>query len=286
MSAAQKTPSELDIPAFLMNFPFTLSADSPNNVWMEELTTQERGINHDRAFSQWRELYHFIARQAIVYILPSEGNYQDLPYVANIGVVIPNRRSTLVLSNFFSPPRRGEEWVAERFFSQMKYNIYQCPYYFEGEADLKHLRGNIMIGGYGIRTERRAIDWFSEQFGLEIIPMEMVDKRSYHLDCCIFPLSRDTVLCSTSIMKKEEVQRLEQYCNIISTPVDSVYGALTNCVRLHDTILTASNPVDQYLSTICKKFGLHLKYFNLEEFHKSGADLSCLFLTLNTSDKR
>ena len=41
-----------DKPGFLMNVPFSLSCDRPNNIWMEELKLEDLIINHDRAISQ------------------------------------------------------------------------------------------------------------------------------------------------------------------------------------------------------------------------------------------
>lgn len=70
---ALKTPSQLDIPAYLMNFPFTLSAENPNNVWMEEYDEQDLQIDHEKAYAQWLELYNYMASGSLVYILPSIG---------------------------------------------------------------------------------------------------------------------------------------------------------------------------------------------------------------------
>ena len=33
----KETPSQLSIPAYVMNFPFTLDTSNPNNVWMNEM---------------------------------------------------------------------------------------------------------------------------------------------------------------------------------------------------------------------------------------------------------
>ena len=33
----KETPSQLPIQSFLMNFPFTISTNDPNNIWMKEM---------------------------------------------------------------------------------------------------------------------------------------------------------------------------------------------------------------------------------------------------------
>ena len=37
----KETPSQLPIPAFVMNFPFTLDTANPNNIWMQEMEKEE-----------------------------------------------------------------------------------------------------------------------------------------------------------------------------------------------------------------------------------------------------
>ena len=41
----KETPSQLPIPAFVMNFPFTLDTANPNNIWMQEMAPEELKIN-------------------------------------------------------------------------------------------------------------------------------------------------------------------------------------------------------------------------------------------------
>ncbi len=39
---SDQTPTMLDKPAFLLNFPFSFSAACANNAWMKELSPDER----------------------------------------------------------------------------------------------------------------------------------------------------------------------------------------------------------------------------------------------------
>ena len=41
----KETPSQLPIPAFVMNFPFTLDTANPNDIWMQEMEKEELKIN-------------------------------------------------------------------------------------------------------------------------------------------------------------------------------------------------------------------------------------------------
>ena len=86
----KETPSQLPIQSYVMNFPHTFSTDDPNNVWMKEMSNKELAINRPKAYKQFMDLYNFMAGQSLVHLLPAEGNFQDLIYVANLGLQLPH----------------------------------------------------------------------------------------------------------------------------------------------------------------------------------------------------
>jgi N-dimethylarginine dimethylaminohydrolase len=137
----KETPSQLPIPAFVMNFPFTLDTSNPNNVWMQEIEEEDLKINKGNAYRQFLDLYQFVAGNSLVPFITSYGNYQDLVYVANLGIYLPHIKNSnnIILSNFTSEPRQGEEKVGLPFFDLMDYQTHMCPFKWEGEADLKYL---------------------------------------------------------------------------------------------------------------------------------------------------
>ncbi len=161
------------------------------------MSASERDIRLDRAIAQFLDLYKHIARQAVVYLLPSRPGLQDQTYVSNLGVVLPHcEEDTVIISRFRSQPRVGEAGVGADFFRLMNFAVERPPesvdaepVYFEGEADLKHIRGNLYIGAHGMRTSRNALSWAAERFGMQVIPFQITDPYLYHLDCCIFRLT-------------------------------------------------------------------------------------------------
>ena len=105
----KETPSHLQLQSYVMNFPFSLSTADPNNIWMQELNEEELQINRPKAYKQFMDLYNFMSGQSLVYLLPSEGNFQDQVYVANLGLQLPHIKDAnkILLSNFTSEPRKG-----------------------------------------------------------------------------------------------------------------------------------------------------------------------------------
>jgi N-dimethylarginine dimethylaminohydrolase len=297
----KETPSQLPLQSFVMNFPFTLATSDPNNIWMQELTDDELAINRPKAYKQFMDLYNFVSGQSLVYLLPSEGNLQDQVYVANLGLQLPHIKddNVILLSNYTSDPRKGEELVGEKFFNQMGYKTHISPYKWEGEADIKYLYDNVYIGGYGIRSNVKAYEWMEKEFDMNILKLAMTDEYMYHLDCSIFALNQDQTLICTELYDPEEIKMLEKHTDIIDVTVDDALGGMTNSVRLGNMVLCASNISElkksheyyegeknkiKTLEKICSDNGMEPVIFNLSEYMKSGAMLSCMMMHLNRVD--
>jgi len=296
----KETPSQLSVPSYVMNFPFTLDTSSPNNIWMKELSPDDLKVNRNKAYKQFLDLYNFIAGSGLCYVLPAEGNFQDQVYVANLGIYLPHlKENTILLSNYTSEPRQGEEHVGKKFFDMMGYKTHISPHKWEGEADLKYLHGNTYIGGYGIRSQKETYEWMSKEFDMNIITVEMIEEYLYHLDCSVFPISKDKTMICTSLYSQDELNTLSKYTDIVDVSEDDAFGGITNSVRLGNAILCASNISElkktdelytleahkiQSLEKICAHEGMEPVIFNLSEYMKSGALLSCMLMHLNYVD--
>ena len=295
-----ETPSQLPYPSFVMNFPFSLSTEFPNNKWMKQLSPRLRQINKPKAYRQFMDLYNFVSSSGLVYLLPSYQNlYQDLVYISSIGIYLPHitDRNIIILGNFTSKPRQGEESIGKPFFELMNYETINCPHKWEGEAELKYLYDNIYIGGYGIRSEIKAYEWMEEKFNMKIIKLKMTYEGSYHLDCSVFPLTPTKTLVSyNSNFTKEELIEISKVTEIINIGPNDLLNGLCNSVRINDTVLSGSGvpdlTIDDHgyeqakesvatLEKLCAQENLEPVIFNMSEFGKSGAALSCLFMHLN-----
>ena len=293
-------PTQLNRPAFLMNVPFSYATGVANNVWMEEIEPGKREPDANQAMIQFLNLYGFIASEGLVYLLPTPqgGELQDLTFTANIGVTLEHmpEQNTIVLSNFTSEPRRDETEVGRRFFESMGYDVHVPETKFEGEAELKHLHDNVYAGGYGIRSQQETYDWMSDRFDMTVVKMALVDPYLYHLDCTVFPITREQTLVCVEMYDRQEISELEKYTDIIDVPTNAAFSGVCNSVRLNNTILNASHiqhlkaGTEEYqdeasknrlLEDIAAKLAFEVTYFNLSEYHKGGALLSCMIMHLN-----
>jgi N-dimethylarginine dimethylaminohydrolase len=300
LPASRLNPTRMNKPAYLMNVPFSYAADLANNAWMVDMKDEDREVDTGKAIRQFLELYHFIAADTIVYLLPTPGNggLQDLVFTANIGFVpehLPDG-NTVILSNFKCESRVNEVPVGVEFFRVMGYDVHVSPHKFEGEAELKHLHDNVYIGGYGIRSEKESYDWMEREFDMKVIKVKEVDDYLYHLDTTVFPLTPECTLVSTEMYEEEEVAEIEKHTEIIDISADEAYAGICNSVRLFNTILNASHIHDlkagteeyeleklknRKLEDIAIERGFELSLFNLSEYLKAGALLSCMIMHLN-----
>ena len=295
-----QNPTQLHRPSYLLNFPFSYTTEVANNAWMDELADADREPDHDKAMVQFLELYRFLSSDGLVYVLPTPRgrSLQDLVFTANLGIVLGHveGQSTAVVSNFTSEPRRGESEVGTRFFESMGYDVHVAPFRFEGEAELKHLHDNVYVGGYGIRSEREAYEWMEQEFDMEVVKLRETDDFLYHLDCTVFPITREDTLVCTEMYERDEIAALERHTNVIDVPADDCYQGICNSVRLANTILNSSRihelkkGTDDYraelaknrrLEDIATELAFEVSYFNLSEYEKGGALLSCMVLHLN-----
>jgi N-dimethylarginine dimethylaminohydrolase len=292
--------SQLDRPAFLLNFPFSYATGAPNNPWMTDLTSDKRQPDHRRAAVQFLQLYRTISAEGLVYLLPTpaDADLQDLVYTANLGIVLEHMRdkNTVVISNFTSPPRRGESAVGAKFFKDMGYDVHVPASKFEGEAELKHLHGNVYAGGYGIRSERETYDWMERKFDMRIVKLRLQEQYLYHLDCLLFPITDKKTLVCTELLTKKEVAEIGKVTEVIPVTADECFSGICNSLRLPTTILNSSHLHDlkagtedyklevqknRKLEDIAADLALDVVFVNLGEYHKSGALLSCMVMHLN-----
>lgn len=300
-----RNPTQLERPSFLLNFPFSYATEIANNPWMEDLSPEQRQPNFRRAAVQFLELYRNLAAEALVYVLPTprDADLQDLTYTANLGIVLEHvpGKNAVVISNFASPPRRGETAVGVKFFADMGYDVHVPGTKFEGEAELKHLYDNLYVGGYGTRSERETYDWMERKFDMRVIPVRLTDPYLYHLDCLVFPITSENTLVCTDLIEEEEVAEIEKVTNVIDVSVDECYSGICNSVRLSHLVLNASHLMElkagteDYLDEIRKNrrledvaanLALEVSYVNLSEYQKSGALLSCMVMHLNRRSYR
>jgi N-dimethylarginine dimethylaminohydrolase len=98
-------------------------------------------------------------------------------------------------SRFRYGVRQGETPRFDRWFAAHGFCVETLPagFHFEGAGDALFC-GATLLAGYRFRTEARSLLWIGEHLGVEVLPLELVDPRYYHLDTCFCPLAEDEAL--------------------------------------------------------------------------------------------
>jgi N-dimethylarginine dimethylaminohydrolase len=168
---------------YLMCPPRHFAVSYRINPWMDPA----RGASARRAMRQWRhiEAAYRAAGHDVTLIQPAPG-LPDMVFAANAGVVVDGR---ILLSKFRHPERSGEEAAFRRAVAPFGFvEIASARCVNEGEGDYLPV-GDVILGGSGFRTDPRSHDEVAAFFGREVIALDLIDPRFYHLDTALAVLT-------------------------------------------------------------------------------------------------
>ena len=163
------------------------------NPWMN-LDTH---VDNVEALRQWHGLKARIeALGHHVDVIDPPEDHPDLVFIANSGVVIGD---IALGSRFHHPERRLEAAVYRRELARLGIRLEDPTYVNEGQGDFlvrpASTKGaGLVLAGYGPRTERAAHQELAELFGIDVVSLELVDDRFYHLDTACSILDERTIL--------------------------------------------------------------------------------------------
>ncbi|MGI8493414.1 MAG: dimethylargininase [Acidimicrobiales bacterium] len=162
--------------------PTYFSVDYEINPWMDA----GRPVRRRRAVRQWEGLVSAVVDlgHEVELVAPAPG-LPDMVFAANAGLAVGSK----VLVSRFRHPERAEE--ASRYaawFSEAGFEVERSRSVNEGEGDLL-VAGGVVLGGYGLRTERAAHAEVEDCFGMPVVSLRLIDPRYYHLDTALAVLS-------------------------------------------------------------------------------------------------
>ena len=248
------------------------------NPWMR----LSNAVDHERAVRQWHQFAHVLEKDLGVTLerMTPVAGLPDLVFTANAGIVVGQ---TAVVSRFRYPERQHEETYFEDWFRHHDYHVMtvEKELYFEGAGDLLGFP-DCWFGGYQQRSDIRVFPILSERFHREIIPLELVDSRFYHLDTCFCPLSGGELLYLPAAFDPygqtviaERVPSLLRF----AVPEDEALRFACNavCVGKHIVLPAGCPATEDWL----RLRGYDTHPLELDEFIKSGGSAKCLTLALD-----
>lgn len=246
------------------------------NPWM----SVKRQAVQARAIRQWQAFYNLLTKRlrVRVQLLPPVRGLPDLVFTANAGLVAGR---TLIRSNFRHPQRQGEEPVVERYFRHRGFRIVRLPraFNFEGEGDALWV-GERLFLGFRFRSDAPAHESLARIIGREVLPLELADRRFYHLDTCFCPLDASSALWYPKAFDRYGRRVIETYVRepIAVSAADALRFAC-NAIALKDALVIQAG-ISRRLKRRLERRGFTAYEVNLSEFLKAGGSAKCLVLRL------
>ena len=253
------------------------------NPWMR-LT---RRVRRQAATRQWQALYRLLTThlQVTVRLLRPVPGLPDLVFTANAGLVMGR---TVIRSHFRYPQRQKEEPVFERFFRRSGFRIVRLPrsFNFEGEGDALWV-GRTLFLGFRFRSDAGAHEHLARILQCEVLPLELVDKRFYHLDTCFCPLDEaGTVMWFPGAFDRYGRKVIEaRSTDLVPVSRADALKFACNAIVVHRTVVVHRG-VSPALRRALAKRGFELETLDLSEFLKAGGSAKCLVLQLNALSPR
>jgi N-dimethylarginine dimethylaminohydrolase len=265
-------------PRILMCPPDYYGIEYEINPWM----SLQVASDHGEAVGQWRALRDTLLEiGARVETLDPVAGLPDLVFTANAGLVFGDR---FIVSRFRHRVRQGETPHFEAWARGRGFRMLGLPEgaHFEGAGDALFC-GETLIAGYRFRSDVRSHQWVAAQLGVEVLPLELVDPRFYHLDTCFCPLSEREALYYPGAFDEYGRSVLkDRVASLIEVAADEAVTFTCNAVVLgRHVVLNEETP---RLSRTLRESGYTVHPVRLTEFIKSGGSAKCLTLRLDGED--
>jgi N-dimethylarginine dimethylaminohydrolase len=163
---------------YLMCRPSYYTVSYEINPWMDLSVP----VDTPRAVAQWerlRDVYLDLGHR--VEEIEPEPGLPDMVYAANGATVVDG---IAYEAQFRYPERAAEGPAYLKWFADNGYLTKRAEHVNEGEGDLLTC-GSRVLAGYGPRTDVAAHAEAAQLWGREVVSLELVDPRFYHLDTAL-----------------------------------------------------------------------------------------------------
>jgi N-dimethylarginine dimethylaminohydrolase len=245
------------------------------NPWMDRRKGSDPGVSR----RQWEALRGALVGlgAAIEEIEPVPG-LPDLVFTANAGLVYGD---LVLVSRFRHGVRQGETPRFEAWFREHGFAVEHLPEgrYFEGAGDALFC-GETLFAGYRVRSDAKAQQGVGDRLGVEVLPLELVDPRFYHLDTCFCPLSESAAIYFPGAFDEYGRSVLRaRVPGLIEVSAEEAATFSCNAVVVGRSVVLNAGALG--LQASLREAGWAVYPLPLTEFIKSGGSAKCLTLRLD-----
>lgn len=176
--STQSVPRVQQRRSYLMCRPEHFTVTYSINPWMEPANPTDTAL----AVNQWQKLYDtYIELGHEVHLIDPIDTLPDMVYTANGGFVIDG---VAYGAKFRYAERQPEGPAFMDWFAANGFTVADPVQVNEGEGDFL-LVGDVILAGMGFRSTGDSHAELSTVFGKEVISLNLVDPRFYHLDTAL-----------------------------------------------------------------------------------------------------
>jgi N-dimethylarginine dimethylaminohydrolase len=262
-------------PRTLMCPPDYYGIEYEINPWMN----RHVGCDPSESLRQWTALHATLRDLGVtVERLEPVRGLPDLVFTANAGLVFGD---LFLSSRFRFGVRQGETPIFDAWFRAHGFRVESLPYdlYFEGAGDALFC-GETLFAGYRFRSDARSHQWVGHRLGVEVLPMELVDPRFYHLDTCFCPLAEGDAIYYPGAFDDYGRSVLKaRVATLIEVSAEEAVSFSCNAVVVGRTVVL--NEGVPKLTRALEDHGYAVRPSRLTEFIKAGGSAKCLTFRLD-----
>ena len=266
---------------FLMCPPTYFDVSYAINPWMDPAVPVDRPL----AMAQWSALVQaYRAAGHQVELLDPIPGLPDMVYAANgalalDGIVLPAR---FAYAERALEAAAHAEWHRHNGTGYAEPTIVEPAATNEAEGDFAVLARRI-LAGHGFRTSRAAHGELAALTGREVISLELVNPRLYHLDVALTVLDdeRDHIAYYPDAFSPDSQQRLaECFPDAILATAADAYAFGLNCVSDGHNVFIPAGAAG--LRTAIAAAGYRPVSIDLSELVKGGGSVKCCTQEIRT----
>jgi arginine dihydrolase len=255
---------------YAMTPPTFFAVEYAINPWMDVTAP----VDVDVARAQWEALRQTYLRLGhhVDLIEPVPG-LPDMVYAANGGFIA---NDIAIVARFRFAERAGESRAYSGWMSSLGYRPLSTRHVNEGQGDLLKV-GEMVLAGYGFRTDRRAHSEISAALGVPVVSLELVDPRFYHLDTALAVLDDHTIAFYPPAFSAAAANRLRAlFPDAIMVASADAYVLGLNVVSDGHNVVLPSAATG--FATQLREAGFQPVGVDLSELLKGGGSVKCCTL--------
>lgn len=218
---------------------------------------------------------HRAAGRRVEYVA-SAPECPDMVFTANAAVV----RGDRAVLGHPPPERKAEMSYFQDWLISHDYDVVEAPYPFSGQGDALAC-GDLLLAGYGQRTDRRMHAVLARELDYEVVPLCSVSPRWYDLDLAVAVIEAPhTVAYCPEALDEPSRRRLRGLgVDLIDVSVEEATRFALNLVS-DGTTVTMTRGAPQ-LAAALRARGLRVVELDTTELAKGGGGVRCTALTLD-----